>query len=263
MSKPNPIAFSTLACPDWNLTQILEAAVRYGYDAVELRGYQSEMDLPRAAPFTPANRLETHQRFNDAGIAVSCVSSSGVIAQGNVDHVRAHAALARELNCPYVRVFGGKLPNDISRSDALDTFAETLRAFGNAAQAEGVSVVLETHDAFSTGKSVGELLSLADHPAVFVLWDLHHPHRQGETWQETLGYVLPFLSYVHVKDGTPGGYTFPGDGDVPLAEILDALAYKNYTGPLSVEWEKRWHPELPDPEMVLPAYANYLRNWLK
>ena len=259
---PNLLAFSTLGCPAWDLTQIIDGAAEYGYDAVELRGYQSEMDLPKAAPFTPEKRTETLARFTDAGIAVCCVSSSGVVAQGNVDHVRAHAALARALNCPSVRVFGGNLDPDLPREDALAQAAENLRAFGDAAQTEGVKIVLETHDAFSTGQSVAELLALADHPAVLSLWDLHHPYRQNEAFADTYRYLVPTLAHVHIKDGKDGLYTLLGDGDVPLFPMLDLLLSSGYAGPISLEWEKRWHPEIAEPEIAFPQYAQALRTYL-
>ena len=47
------LAFSTLGCPEWNLEQILAAARQSSYDGVEWRGYQAEMDLPKAPLFTP------------------------------------------------------------------------------------------------------------------------------------------------------------------------------------------------------------------
>jgi len=31
------LAFTTLACPDWSVPQVIDAARRYGYDGVELR----------------------------------------------------------------------------------------------------------------------------------------------------------------------------------------------------------------------------------
>jgi sugar phosphate isomerase/epimerase len=63
----NLLAFSTLGCPSWDIDRILSGATEYGYDAVELRGYLGDMDLPKAAPFTPENRAETLARFADAG----------------------------------------------------------------------------------------------------------------------------------------------------------------------------------------------------
>lgn len=258
----NPLAFSTLACPEWPLERILEAAVQYGYDALELRGLENEMDLPLAPPFTPARRSATRRRIEAAGLGVCCVGSGGIVARANVDHVRAHAELARDLGCPLVRVFGGNLPDDAPRADALAGAARTLRRFGDAAAEWGVALVLETHDAFSTGATVAELLAAADHPAVFSLWDLHHPYRQGEAPETTHHCLAPTLRHVHVKDGRNGAYTLMGEGDVPLLPMLDRILDGGYAGPLSLEWEKRWHPDIADPEVALPQYARALRAYL-
>lgn len=258
----NALAFSTLGCPAWDLDRILSAATEYGYDAVELRGYLNQMDLPLADPFTPANRAETRQRFADAGIAICCVSSSGVVEKANLDHVKSHAELAGDLGCPNVRVFGGKLPADQSHADGIARFAETLRSFGDAAQAAGVAIVLETHDSFSKGSEVAELLAATAHPLVFSLWDLHHPYRQGETPEETHNYLAPTMHHLHVKDGRDGAYTLLGEGDVPIFRMLDLALSGGYTGPISLEWEKRWHPEIPDPEVAFPQYAKGLREYL-
>jgi sugar phosphate isomerase/epimerase len=258
----NALAFSTLGCPVWDLPRILSAAREYGYNAVELRGYLDQMDLPLADPFTPANRTETRRRFEDAGVAVCCVSSSGTVAKNNLDHVKAHAELAGALGCPRVRVFGGKLPDDLPHAEGIARFAETLRAFGDAAQEAGVYIVLETHDSFSKGAEVAELLAATAHPAVFSLWDLHHPYREGESLEETNRYLAPTLRHVHVKDGAAGNYTLLGEGDVPVFPMLDLVLGGGYDGPISLEWEKRWKPDIAEPEVAFPQYAKALRAYL-
>lgn len=259
----NTLAFSTLGCPAWDLDRILQAAREYGYGAVELRGYLNDMDLPKAEPFTGENRADTRRRFEDAGVAICCVSSSGVVAQANLDHVKAHAELACDLGAPVVRVFGGSLPEDKPRQEAVARAAETLRTFGDAAQEAGVAIVLETHDAFSTGAQVAELLSATAHPAVFGLWDLHHPYRQGEPIEATHGFMAPTLRHVHVKDGLKGTYTLLGEGDVPVFPMLDLILNGGYDGPISLEWEKRWKPDIADPEVAFPQYATALRTYLE
>ncbi len=259
----NPLAFSTLGCPTWDLERIVSAAQEYGYQSLELRGYLSEMDLPKAEPFAPGSRAATRRRIEDAGLSVCCVSSSGVVASANLDHVKAHAELARDLGCPVVRVFGGKLPEDAPRAEGIARFAETLRAFGDAAQGQGVTVVLETHDSFSTGAEVAELLTAAQHPAVFSLWDLHHPYRQGEPIEETHRLLAPTIRHVHVKDGKSGSYTLLGEGDVPVFPMLDLALGGGYAGPISLEWEKRWKPDIADPEVAFPQYARALREYLE
>ena len=251
----NQLAFSTLGCPAWDMDTIITNAVAFGYDAIELRGYLDVMDLPLAAPFTPENRAETKRKLTDAGIAVCCVSSSGVIATGNLDHVKSHCELAHALGAPHVRIFGGK-------PESCEIALTNLRAFGDAAAEAGVSLVLETHDDFSTGETVAALLAEAAHPAVFALWDLHHPYRQGEAIEDTHRLLAPTLRHIHIKDGIAGHYTLLGEGDVPVFPMLTLARGSGYTGAISLEWEKRWHPELPDPEIAFPQYAKAVRAWL-
>jgi sugar phosphate isomerase/epimerase len=259
----NALAFSTLGCPEWDLDQILRATEAYGYQAVELRGYRSEMDLPQAEPFTIANRHMTLRRFQDAGVHICCVSSSATIAKENDDHLQSHVELAHDLNCSVVRIFGGNLRDDISHAEALKYAANTLRRFGDIAQSSGITLVLETHDAFSTGAQVADLLEAANHPAVFSLWDLHHPYRQGEPYQETWHYMKSSVRHLHVKDGKEGTYTLLGDGDIPVFPMLELALRDGYTGPISLEWEKRWKPNIPDPEIAFPQYAQKLREFLQ
>ena len=260
----NPLAFSTLGCPSWDIERILTAARESDYDAVELRGYQDSMDLPTAEPFAPARRSEVRLRFADAGIGICCVSSSGVAVKGNLDHVRAHAELAGDLGCPLVRVFGGALDPNLSHEDGLAIAARNLQSFGDAARDFGVKIVLETHDSFSTGRAVAELIAAADHPAIRSLWDLHHPFREGEAIDETFWLLAPTLGHIHVKDSSLGnGYTLLGEGDVPLFPMLDLILAAGYGGAISLEWEKRWHPEIAEPEVAFPQYARQLRQYLK
>jgi hypothetical protein len=46
-----PIAFSTLGCPKWPWSRILEQAAGMGYAAVELRGIEGQMDLTKRPEF--------------------------------------------------------------------------------------------------------------------------------------------------------------------------------------------------------------------
>ncbi|MBC8141577.1 MAG: sugar phosphate isomerase/epimerase [Armatimonadetes bacterium] len=254
----NKLAFSTLGTPAWDIDRILSAALEYGYNAVELRGYLDTMDMPNAEPFAPANRHATLARFADAGVSFCCASSGAVVVKNDADEVRRYAELAHDLNCPFVRVFGGTL-GAVTMEEAVTN----LHGFGEIAANAGVRIVLETHDSFSTGESVARLIALTNHPAVRSLWDLHHPYRQNEPFAETFGFLSASLSHVHIKNSTPEGkYCLPEEGDVPLIAMLQHLRGAGYGGAICLEWEKRWHPEVVEPEIALPAYANAVRNVL-
>ena len=57
-------------------------------------------------------------------------------------------------------------------------------------------------------------------------------------------------------------YSLLGEGDIPTFPMLDLILEGGYTGPLSLEWEKRWKPDIADPEIAFPQYANGLRAYL-
>jgi sugar phosphate isomerase/epimerase len=49
-------------------------------------------------------------------------------------------------------------------------------------------------------------------------------------------------------------------GDVPLVEVLRLLSSGGYDGWIAFEWEKRWHPEIEEPEVALPDFIRVLRT---
>jgi fatty-acyl-CoA synthase len=53
-----------------------------------------------------------------------------------------------------------------------------------------------------------------------------------------------------------------GAGEVPVPEILELLDVGGYPGWVSVEWEKRWHPEIEEPQVALPQHQRQLAAWL-
>jgi sugar phosphate isomerase/epimerase len=267
------LSFSTLGCPDWSLDQVLTCAADNGYHGVELRGLHGEINLPQAPEFAATQIAATKQRLDSAGCAVVCVGSSARFAPQEpevrremLDEVRAYADLAAALGAPMVRVFGGNIPEGVSRDDCLRYAGEALAQAGEIAAERGVSVALETHDAFSLGRQVAELLRAADSPAVGSLWDIHHPYRQGESLQATMDCLRGTLMHTHLKDSVVDGdkhrYTLLGEGSIPVAEALQLLRDEGYDGYLSLEWEKKWHPEIDEPEVAFPQYATKMRALL-
>jgi fatty-acyl-CoA synthase len=45
--------------------------------------------------------------------------------------------------------------------------------------------------------------------------------------------------------------------------MLGLLAAGGYQGWISVEWEKRWHPEIAEPKVALPQHLKVLAEWME
>ena len=265
------LGVSTLGCPDWTLEEILTRLPGYGYDGVELRGLGPDLDLTKSPAFADSAVNETRRRFADAGLALCGVDTSCSFTDPDpmarartLEEGRRAIDLAAALGAHTVRVFGGGIGEEAERAEAVVRVASALVELGEyAASAGTVRVVLETHDAFSTGAQVAEVLRQVNYPNVRALWDLHHPFRQGEAPAETFAALGPYVEQAHVKDSKPDGtYCLLGEGDIPILPMLRLLKNGGYNGWINLEWEKRWIPALADPAVAFPQYAARLREYL-
>jgi sugar phosphate isomerase/epimerase len=262
------LAFSTLACPAWSLDQVVAAAHDYGYHGVELRLIDGEL-IDGSMAYSERERVR--QTFARAGLPIVAVDSSVRVAAAPdakmaLADLVSFLELASALESPVVRVFGGEWDGSRSREKAVAQARYVIGEAAAAAQELGISIALETHDRFSSAALVAEVLQDLP-PAATALWDVGHPYRVGDGPEQVLRLLSGRIAHVHVKDcrRKPGTedwqLTLLGEGEVPVRSCLDALRMTDYSGWISVEWEKRWHPELAEPEVALPQFAEVLRGW--
>lgn len=265
------LSFSTLGCPAWTTAQILAQGVQYGFDGVEIRGFGGETDLQKLREFTPEERKRTQQEFAAAGLEICCVDTSLTFASADpaerkrsIEATEWHAELAASLHSPYVRVFGGKAPKGIERAQCVEYMAEALAEAGRRAARHGVSVLIETHDWFTRGEDVAPVLERAACDGLGAIWDFRHSVHSGEALETTWDLIGKWVRHVHVKDETrEGKMCAVGEGDVPVRECVALLQDKGFDGYLSLEWEKKWHPEIAEPEEVFPKYVTVMREYLR
>jgi sugar phosphate isomerase/epimerase len=178
--------------------------------------------------------------------------------------------LASDWEAPLVRVFGGELPAEgPARRAKLEAAARVLEKAVPTAERLGVAIGVETHDSFSASAVVAELLALVDSAAVGAVWDSHHPYRMGESAAVVWANLAPRILLAQVKDARADparedGWQLVllGEGEVPVRDMLALLSDGGYQGWVSVEWEKRWHPEIAEPEVALPQHLAVLGAWI-
>src|SRR5689334_24158056 len=71
-----PIAVSTLGCPKWDWNTIVRNTSSWGFAALELRGIQDQMDLPKCPEFSGTRLKTSLQDLSAAGLAISDLGSS-------------------------------------------------------------------------------------------------------------------------------------------------------------------------------------------
>ena len=51
-------------------------------------------------------------------------------------------------------------------------------------------------------------------------------------------------------------------GDLPLEQIIETTQKAGYEGFYSLEWLKRWRPELRDPDVIFYHFQTYMETLL-
>lgn len=272
-----PLAFSTLGCPQWEWKKILDFAAQHGFEAVELRGLGGNLDLP-ANPLFAADRIEqTKSEIKSSKLKIACVSSSAQLyvedpakrAQQLAD-ARRFIDLAQALGAPCVRVFGGKAESDKTPAPDAATKARVaagLRELGQYAGSRSVTVILESHDHFTSSATLKDVLSQVNSPNVGLLWDAHHTFAtSNEDPEFTVNQLGPWIRHTHLKDSIGTGedrkYVLTGRGNVPIERQIKALQSIGYKGFYCFEWEKLWHPDIAEPEIAIADYAHVVGDCL-
>ncbi|MGB7845064.1 MAG: sugar phosphate isomerase/epimerase family protein [Candidatus Acidiferrum sp.] len=268
-----PLAFSTLGCPAWEWKKILEFAQANGFAAIELRGIMGNMDLPSIPEFAPAQIAQTKQQVADHGLKISDLGSSsemhvadaGKRAQQLAD-AKKFIDLAAALGAPYVRVFGNKI--DGPKEEVVARVADGLHQLGEYAGPRGITVIIESHGDFVESPTLKEVLTRADSKSVALLWDAHHTFADGrEQPEHTVAELGRWIRHTHLKDSVPAGkernYVLTGKGDVPIERQVMALRNIGYKGYYCFEWEKKWHPDLLEPEVAFPDYVRVMGGYLR
>jgi sugar phosphate isomerase/epimerase len=255
-------AFSTLGCPDWPIERVAGEAKRLGYDGVEIRGIRRVFDLSEAAELKPAAIEGTRRLFSDAGVPIVQVDTSASFCwtdegklQAAYDETARHIEIARQLGAPLVRVFGGDIPKGDTREQWAGVLAERLKRVAGLAEKGGVTVAVETHDAWARYADTAAVVAAVGSPRVGNGWLL------GDRFEDTGRLGDGRIAHVHIKDHASDGALVPlGKGMIPIGRILQLLHSVGFDGFVSLEWEKAWHPELDEPEVVFPASIEYLRS---
>lgn len=264
------LAFSTLGCPEWSIEQVLDTASQYGFEGVELRGIQDGMEPGSITCLLPENREKTLKAFAERGIKL-CVFGTSVHFH-DPETVEQHYQTAlealrfcAECGIPMMRIFGNEVHPETEETQ-LSQIAEYFEKLSHEAEKVNVKVLLEVHGNLTTIERLRYVAERVQSPAFGIIWDVGHTHTNYGMQFETFYRALkPWICHIHMKDAIHENgklhHLCPiGEGHLPLREMVAMLEADGYQGYYSLEWEKRWHPELDEPEVAFPAYAAWMNR---
>ena len=264
------LAFSTLGCPAWDMEKIAAFAGEHGFEGVELRTRDDGVHLNTGVSVEEAARVG--ELFKSKGTRVFSLMAYTRFGSNDPEELAANRDLllhvldlAKAAGASFVRTFAGELGEGRSRERAIADAAEYLAPCAARAREVGVELGVETHDDWCDAANI-RALQEAVGGGLGSVWDFSNAvHATGKGAREQYAELSDTVLYCHFKDSVKGPdgknrYVPVGQGEMPVREVVDILKEAGRDLFLSFEHEKMWHPELPDPEEALPAYAEFMRG---
>jgi sugar phosphate isomerase/epimerase len=268
---PLPLAFSSVACPDWPLGKLLEQAHGWGYRGVELRSTHLSGGAKLASD--PLREIEAAASALQSVPEVKpvCLSTSAVLGEverGRIrrasEEVRQALKAAKRLNIPAVRVFADHAQPSTALEGRLRRLVSQLPPLMQEAAELGVELMIENTGLFATSSRCWQLLEMLEAPAglVKLAWSISSAALAGEppsvslpTLHSRIG-LLKLKSFP-IRDGQlvqPPGL---GAKRVDLPGVFTRLMGLGYGGFVCVEWDRLWTQTIQPGETYLPqAYRS-------
>lgn len=290
------IAGHTMGTPEYTVTEAIRLFSQIGADGAEIvvqDGYRS--GLPCACDLETLKKVKDCAEENN--IRIICLTPYNSRFNALDEQIRLEEVAAIEnvidycvyLGADRIRIYGGNLST--GESDALEEkrakLIESMRYLGKKAGEKGVTLVIENHfnTMALTARQSADLIRDIGCKNVRILYDQANLTFTGnEDYPEAIALQSGLIGHMHVKDlkfhegniaFTASDVSHPdesernvytrivGEGILPWPEILRAVRATGYEDWLSLEYERRWHPDdIPDASIGMKQSIAYLRKVL-
>jgi len=242
-----------------------------GIAGVEIRGLGKEIYTPNIHEFLPENIDATVSKFKSLNMEIPILTSGAALAdeaEGKSAYNEAceYVDLAQKLGTKYIRVMGTNKPEPSNGN--FNQAAMLYSSLCEYAKKKNVMPLIETNGMLASSKEMLNFLAQTESDNKGVLWDVHHTVRYYyEKPEETVNALKIYIKHVHLKDSVVNDgkieYRMMGYGDIPVLDSVKSLKSINYDAYLSLEWLKRYNPDLQEPGIVFSHYANYMNVLLR
>ena len=264
------LCFSTLGCTEQSLKEILAIAETYDIHALEIRGMDGIMDNRQIEALSEQSAPVTKEMFAKGNVVprvlgTSCAFHDPGKYDAAVAEGKACIDIAERFEIPYIRVFGNKLIGETleERVACYARVADGIAELCQYAIDTSVTVLLEVHGDYTSIDTLGKVTEqLTDYPNFGLIWDIAHTAAYGDRWIDFYHFFRPLIRHIHVKDRMleRNILTLPGDGELPILPIAQTLLEDGFDGCFSLEWEKKWHPELPALSEALSRFVSVMKS---
>lgn len=231
------------------LEHAFEDAQRFGYDYVEIWGGR-----PHAYPYDKGCAQEINGYIKKHKMPVyvytpemnaypyNIMAGDEAMRQDSVTYTKAGMDFAKAIGAEYTLISAGhagyfRSPYEIK--ERLMKCLEELVEYGQKIDHKIIYEPLTTYESnvTTTSNAMVEVLDAIDSPYLVGMVDIIVPYIQGENIAAYLTKLGGKMAHMHIvdSDGQSESHVCPGEGVLPLRELMEELKYVNYKGSITIE----------------------------
>lgn len=252
------------------LTYFLDAAVRFGFQNIELFGAMPHFFMDDVDDVL-VDQVVSACRERGLRVVSMCPAQGAYpmniaidepqIRRRTVAMLKKALRIAGKLGCATMLVSPGFGYYNQDRSISWAHSLRSLEVLAQTAEESGVVIILEpltpaTANLVNTSAQAAQMIREVGSPFVKSMMDLGVMNYMGETVDSYFQNLGGDLRYIHFTDG-PGAHVALGDGTFPMAQYWEDIRRNGYAGVLSFEINDRRY--LLDPDAALQKNVAWLK----
>lgn len=258
------------------LEHCFQDAKKFGYDFIELWGGRPHAYAPdlKAGEIDEVKRLIEKYEMPVLGYTpehnaypFNFMIGSELQREDAVNYLKLCLDMAREMNSDYMLISPAHAGYETTYEEIWTRMEKTVRELGEHAEKVGVKLVVESltpyeSNAFKSANDAVELFKRIDNPYVVGMCDLVPPFVQHESMLAYLDKLGEKMYHFHIIDGEQGtdSHIIPGEGSIPLRELIMELKEANYQGTATLELVTGY---INEPRLYARRAINNVREYMK
>lgn len=235
---------------DADLSTDVRAAHEAGFDVLEIRDTKLRAYLESGGTLyglRSAMRDAGLEPYTLNAIEQATHATGGAELDDLLRRCATFCEWAAALACPYVVAVPSPIDKVADRSKVIQTAARALRAMAGVGKQYGVRIGFEFLGfrgcSVNTLAAARDVVDAVDDPGVGLVIDAFHFYAGGSTPRMLEGLDPKLLYIVHLDDAedrprselTDAHRLLPGEGVIPLRDLVSRIEALGYRGPYSIE----------------------------
>ena len=260
------LSFSTKGWHGRSFDDLCDMAEATGFSGIELHNINGPLFTDRDGAFHGHAAAATKRKLYDRKLSIPCLDvlsdPAATTFEAAKDEILSCLAIAGDLGIRMLRV----RTDSQNADEAREKTARLIGAVLPEAEAQGVTILLETSGVFAKTEMLRDILEQFASDRLAALWEVAEAYLVGGDDPETVVRNLgAYIRHVHFSDVSRDGngctHVLMGEGEIPFRDVMRALRSVNYDGFLSLVWDPAWCPELDDMEIVLAQFEGYMKQF--